>query len=725
MKNNYFKNVKKICYCFLLMLMFISIISFAGCQKQTDSDVTDENDTSDTNGTPESIPFVEPDELTLVSEGVSEYVIVRGENASPSEITASTELQKYLKQISGAELAIVTDSTAAVDKEIVVGKTNRENDGEFDRETLGTEGFLIKTRGYKLFLVGGEKRGTLYSVYEFLESYLGCRFFTQTVETIPTQSTVTIAAIKEDLQLPYFDYRNVFWYDYFQDQIAAKRKVNATTGRAFSEEYGGKVEYTGSSAHTFTNFCSADVYFEEHPEYFALNGKIRDRGSLCLTNPDVLQLAIDYTRGLLEQDPNARMISITQNDNVVWCMCDECKAVYEEEGGHYSGTMLRFANAIARDIAKDYPNVFIDTFAYLQTASAPTKTVAEDNVIVRLCHVTGCSSHTVEDRCWGGTIHKYASNLDGRILPLADCLEEWGKICKNVYVWDYNTCFHQYNQIYPNFDPLLDNMAYYQANNVRGIFAQGAYQGESGEFAELRAYLTAKILWNPLMTKEEYYAHMDEFLAAVYGPGGGKLREFINLAEELSNETCFHWGLDMTMFVESPKHTIDINEKALPADLTRDMIENYETVDWSPYYWYYETVTVSCDLLERGRALFAEASEMAETDTQKKAIEQASVQLDLLESYYRDAINTAITKNLQFLIETYINEKTDILGGKSLATKIARYVVNNDLIPAYEQFNRDICEKAISFNIRYAENDNSFATVKKYESNPDRWFQGK
>ena len=38
--------------------------------------------------------------LELVVDGVSEYVIVRGENASPSEITASTELQSYLKQIN-------------------------------------------------------------------------------------------------------------------------------------------------------------------------------------------------------------------------------------------------------------------------------------------------------------------------------------------------------------------------------------------------------------------------------------------------------------------------------------------------------------------------------------------------------------------------------------------------------------------------------------------------
>ncbi|MBE6632235.1 MAG: hypothetical protein E7623_05980, partial [Ruminococcaceae bacterium] len=70
------------------------------------------------------------DVLNLVVDGVSDYVIVRGENAYISEVTASTELQKYLKQISGVEIPIITDSTAPVEKEIVVGKTNREADGE-------------------------------------------------------------------------------------------------------------------------------------------------------------------------------------------------------------------------------------------------------------------------------------------------------------------------------------------------------------------------------------------------------------------------------------------------------------------------------------------------------------------------------------------------------------------------------------------------------------------
>ena len=102
--------------------------------------------------------------VDIVVDGVSDYVIVRGENAYISEVTASTELQKYLKQIAGVEIPIVTDAATVVEKEIIVGKTNRENDIEINREELGEDGFIIKTNGSKLYLVGGEQRGTLYSV---------------------------------------------------------------------------------------------------------------------------------------------------------------------------------------------------------------------------------------------------------------------------------------------------------------------------------------------------------------------------------------------------------------------------------------------------------------------------------------------------------------------------------------------------------------------------------
>ena len=47
---------------------------------------------------------------TLVHDAKSDYVIVLGEKASPSEKRGAAELQAHLKQMSGAELQIVSDA---------------------------------------------------------------------------------------------------------------------------------------------------------------------------------------------------------------------------------------------------------------------------------------------------------------------------------------------------------------------------------------------------------------------------------------------------------------------------------------------------------------------------------------------------------------------------------------------------------------------------------------
>jgi hypothetical protein len=66
------------------------------------------------------------------------------------------------------------------------------------------------------------------------------------------------------------------------------------------------------------------------------------------------------------------------------------------------------------------------------------------------------------------------------------------------------------------------------------MFPQGNSQGQSGEFGELRAYLLAKLMWDPYMSEKEYYDYMDDFLKAYYGDGWKHIREFINKTTELA-----------------------------------------------------------------------------------------------------------------------------------------------------------------------------------------------
>jgi hypothetical protein len=62
--------------------------------------------------------------IVLVDGGRSTYSICISSGASPSERRAAEELQRFLKEISGARLPIVTDAAAVSGDVVLVGKSD-------------------------------------------------------------------------------------------------------------------------------------------------------------------------------------------------------------------------------------------------------------------------------------------------------------------------------------------------------------------------------------------------------------------------------------------------------------------------------------------------------------------------------------------------------------------------------------------------------------------------
>ena len=596
--------------------------------------------------------------LDLVVDGVSDYVIVRGENAYISEITAATELQSYLKQITGTELPIVTDTAPEAEREIIVGKTNRETEGEFNREELGDEGFIIKTNGTKLCLVGGEQRGTLYSVYEFLESYLGCRFYTGEVEKIPETKTISLEKIEEDKQIPIFEYRDMDWVEYTwggSNNITVKRRINA---RNASEEFGGHMSYV-LWCHTMIDLVPPSVYYAEHPEYYC---ETYEGGSdawgagcqPCLSNPEVLKIATESVRNYLKNS-SGNIISISQNDNQDYCTCDNCNKIFEEEGSQ-AGVLLRFVNAIATELKDEFPNAIFDTLDYQYTRNKPLVTKPVENVCVRLCSIECCFSHPLSE-C------EDVNKSDRESKKFSETLSDWASISERLYVWDYTTNFAHYALTFPNFNVLRENLRFFADNNVVGVFEEGKREADSSEFGELRAYLLAKLMWDPYMTEEEYQYHINDFLEGVYGKGWTFIREYIDLAQDQVKDTCFAIYDDPDEIFIFPKAIEIHKQKEYPEDLTSDMIRNYESVDWTQYWNFFRDIPEIPTIISEGYRLFDLALEAAETEEQKSRIGEAKLQVDYINSYYLSKKlgfgGSAIGKILLNYFNAHADEFTD------------------------------------------------------------------
>lgn len=669
---------------FISLIVIVSMLAtiFVGCSNENQPNISeDENpgivDSVENEGQNDDTIIVD-ETLDIVVDGSSEYVIVRGENASPSEITASTELQKYLKQISGVELPIVSDNVSAVEKEIIVGKTNRESEGEFDRDELGTDGFVIKSKGDKIYLVGGEQRGTLYSVFEFLESYLGCRFYTSKFEKIPETKTISLNKIEEDKQIPVFDTRTVHWADYSSnDYFSAKRKTIICKWGIASESYGGNPTWIRIGSDVVHSLGT-----------LAETGR---EGQPCLTDENTYNTVLKNVRTLLAENPDYDIISVSQNDNDDYCSCENCSAKVSEYG-NMGGVNLWFVNRIADAIKDEFPNVTIHTFAYRYTRHVPTGIKPADNVTVELCSIEACFRHPLAE----------CTEYSGE--SFVDLLNGWGELCDNLYIWDYTTNYSNYVMTFPNFEVLRDNLKLFADSGVAHVLEQGNYSTvDSGEFGELRCYLLSHLLWDPYMSDEEVKALMVEFMQDFYGPGWESVYEYLNLALELTKDTCFDIYEDPDKVYPWPKAVQLHEQKSYPDDLTADMIRNYETVDWSKYWnWFrgYADGDVPAIITE-GYRLFADALSKAETEEQKKNVDRASLQVDYINSWYMVKNHGFGSSAMGKIMINYFNANPDEFTAQEKDDfRIAIVKYSRELAGGkIEAYNRALAEKLLSYGI--------------------------
>lgn len=461
-----------------------------------------------------SAAAAEPFAITV--NGQPQCVIAVGAEPSPAEQTAATDLQAVLQEVTGAEIPIRACSEVARDaRQIVVGSSARlaELMPDVELDQVGADGIVIRTVGDALVLAGPRPRGTLYAVYTFLEDQVGCRWWTPTESTIPRKPSLSIPSLAVTYA-PKLKSREAYYRDAFEGKFSARQKLNGHSARV-DEALGGKISFHGF-VHTFYPLLPPATYFQKHPDWYSLiNGKrTHDRAQLCLTNDAMRAEMVRVVLQQLAKDPGAKLVSISQNDWHNPCQCEKCKAVVAEEGSE-AGPLLRFVNAVAAEVEKKFPDVWVETLAYQYTRKAPLKVRPRANVVVRLCSIE-CS--------FVQSLEKGAQNE-----PFRSDIEAWSKIAPRLFVWDYVTNFSNYLVPHPNLRVLAPNVRFFVDHNVVGLFEQGDSQSGVGDFVRLRAWLLAHLMWNPDLDEN---ALIDEFLVGYYGPAAPHLRQYLKVIND-------------------------------------------------------------------------------------------------------------------------------------------------------------------------------------------------
>jgi len=219
-----------------------------------------------------------------------------------------------------------------------------------------------------------------------------------------------------------------------------------------------------------------------------------------------------------------------------------------------------------------------DTFAYQYTRKPPVNVVPRQNVVVRLCSIECCFCHPLAE-CGHVRDESVSERFSDLEPAFANDLLGWSAISGKLYVWDYTTNYQLYLNPFPNFHVLQPNMQFFAENNVKGVFEEGNAASVSGEFGELRAYLLAKLLWDPYCDVEH---EMTEFLEAYYGSQAAPaVREYIDIITNKTVKTehmfIFDWHDQGVYFTARERIHIDaLWDKAEAAAGTPQQLANIQ-----------------------------------------------------------------------------------------------------------------------------------------------------
>ncbi len=425
--------------------------------------------------------------ITLVNKGASDYEIVILDSLTKYSFQSAEILQNYLQKISGIKIDIIEESSQST-------KTHKVYIGNVLNENLQDQEISIKTENKNLIIAGGSDEALRNAIYEFLERYLNCKWYTPNVEDIPSLKAIMLPLNINYNYNPEIKTRTVHSRLFYENHdFADKRKV---TYEAFPFYVpNGKV-------HTFHRFLPEEKFYKSNPEYFALRGNKRLPTQLCLTNKKVLEIVKDSVKAMFQRYPESSVISVSSNDNTQYCECGNCKEIDKEEESH-AGTMIRFVN----EVAKSFPDKTISTLAYQYTRK-PCKTKPLKNVLITLCSIECDRSAPITEKC----------------TDFADDIKGWSALTENIRIWDYTTQFTNFLAPFPNFNTLQPNIQFFRDYNTKWVFEQ--HSNNPSELFELRSYLMAKLLWNPDANVDDI---ITDFTNGYYHEAGSYIKSYVDL----------------------------------------------------------------------------------------------------------------------------------------------------------------------------------------------------
>lgn len=271
--------------------------------------------------------------------------------------------------------------------------------------------------------------------------------------------------------------------------------------------------------------------------YSTINGQL-NKNQLCFGKEAMYDFLENFVvENFGEGNEKHQKFVICPADNNLVCTCSECTKLGNEKGNSSFAVMT-----LLYKLAVRFPNHQFFTTDYL-SVKTPPDVVLPENIGVLI------SSINIPRKAALDPNNKFVKEFVSKV-------ETWGKVCSNVYVWDYVANFDDYLTPFATLSVCKTNFEFYKKLNVKGIFANGAGYDYS-TFNEVHTYVLAALMQDPYLDVSQL---VNRFCSFYYGKSGHLVAKYI-LQLEHEMQTNKH-SLDLYNGVRKMTRTF-LNKKDL------------------------------------------------------------------------------------------------------------------------------------------------------------------
>ncbi|MBR2498605.1 MAG: DUF4838 domain-containing protein [Clostridia bacterium] len=448
-----------------------------------------------------------------IDGNTDDYRIVIPENADGNERTAAHELQKFVEEATSIRIPIIRDNanfnvTDGV-KYFSVGNTSttkfsaREN---IDLTNAKDNGYVIKTQGDVIYLLGKTTFGTSNAVYGYLNEAYGFEYYFTDTYDLTASNTVIFGNYNLTVN-PDIDSLTGPNVGFVQQNSINRHRFGVNANEELF------IPANGSTGVHNVDKIVTESDMAAHPDWVSTDG-----GTLCFSarshgGTEYVAMQNHFLevikKGLAQSSANIFLIA--QPDNQASCSCSACKGSSWYDKYNTSDVLLRFCNDLVDKVydwfettdgqvySRDFKIYFL---AYHTTQEPPKEITFNENVGV----------YVAFDGFYGS--YSLTNTTNSSYVTKANSWKT--KSNGNFGFWLYDLNADEY--AYP-YDTSVYRQAFYQQlEGAKFINEQGQFQHDKNAmtWGNYKNYISSKLRWDSYLDSATLTTLTENFFKACY-----------------------------------------------------------------------------------------------------------------------------------------------------------------------------------------------------------------